>query len=184
MGIPHTITGWEAFQRIKIGQILDNLVRFLTKSVGAGHLAPDETNTLDPAKAITADSDQAAANAYINDLVAKATLHFAETAPIHIAADATNAFADPSDPASDLASCITAINDAKDVLNAHFLLAAATGHYRADKNTAQIATADAAVTLASVLALAMDCGAAYTAHIAAGALQDVGDYDFDTLNAL
>lgn len=154
------------------GTLLDELTNAyntVIAAMGAGHIRKDATNTLDPAKVITAASDQTAVNAYINDLVAKATLHFAVAAPTHIGADATNAFADATNPASDLASSITAVNDAKDVLNAHYSLAAATGHYQADAYTPQIASADAD-DLPSVIVLALECGTTYTTHIGAQAL--------------
>ena len=147
---------------------IGKLAALVNAQRGAPHLAADATNTLDPAKVITAASDQTAVDNFLNDLKAKFNLHGAAVNPVHIAADATNVV--ESDNATDLASSITLVNEIKADLNAHIALAGATGHYQPDTQNAVCAVADAAVTLATVRTLALALQTLYPAHIGAHAL--------------
>ncbi|MRG98217.1 hypothetical protein [Polyangium spumosum] len=112
-------------------------------------------------------SDLATSIALITALQAAYTAHIASACSstsgvgAHMAADATNVLTAPTP--TDLASCITAVNELKAEYNLHRVVTSC--HPVADSTNA-VSTADA-TDLASVIALANDVKAKLNAHFAA-----------------
>jgi len=146
---------------------IGKLAALVNAQRGAPHLAADATNTLNPALAITASSNEAAVWAFLNDLQTKFNAHGAAINPVHIAADATNVSESPAATTTGTAS--TLVTELKADLNAHIALAGATGHFQPDTQNAACVVANG-TDAATNRALALALQTLYPAHIGAHAL--------------
>ena len=155
-------------EKSQVGTILHNLVVALDAVRGAGHLRPDATNVVETAPVPTytdgGAGDIAQISAYVHELKDDYNAHCAMTAPVHLAADATNTIA-AADPDT-VAKCITALTEMITDIPAH--LALTSSHYVADTGTAALDSVLAAVptTHEECITCAIELVRYYHEHIA------------------